>query len=109
VRPGWRAGSGQTGGLDSVVGPAEQVRFLDGYRARHVDIFRPRVLADGGEHFAYLWDVNKADGRKLTGFDVNILHGDRIAENWTFVGERRDTAPDPGCGGLRQAEDLGRG
>jgi hypothetical protein len=87
--------SGQTPGLDSVVGPAEQVRFLEGYRARHVNTFRPRVLADGGDHFAYLWDVDKAGGQKVTGFDVNILHDGRIAENWTFVGEWRDTAPDP--------------
>lgn len=85
--------SGQTPGLDSVVGPAEQVRFLEGYRGKHINIFRPRVLADGGDHFAYLWDVDKADGRKLTGFDVNILHGGGIAENWTFVGSGATPRP----------------
>ncbi|MEV6583627.1 hypothetical protein AB0M92_36410 [Streptomyces sp. NPDC051582] len=83
-------------GLDAVVGPEQQERFVTSYRARHVNVFSPRVLADAGDRFAYLWDVRKADGQVLTGIDVNILKGDRIRENWTFVAERRCERSDPG-------------
>ncbi|MFC9337343.1 hypothetical protein ACFT0G_29000 [Streptomyces sp. NPDC057020] len=73
--------------LDSVVGPDDQERFVTAYRARHVNIFSPRVLVDAGDRFAYLWDVEKADGRTLTGIDVSILTDDRIQEDWTFVAQ----------------------
>ncbi|MFD7020143.1 hypothetical protein [Streptomyces sp. NPDC059928] len=88
-------------GLDTVVGPHEQERFVAGYRARHVNIFSPRVLADAGDRFAYLWDVRKADGQVLTGIDVNHLKDGRIRENWTFVAERRceRSDPEPGAAG----------
>lgn len=82
-------------GLDTVVGPHEQEQFVTGYRARHVNVFSPRVLVDAGDRFAYLWDVRKADGQVLTGIDVNILTDDRIRENWTFVAERRCEQSDP--------------
>ncbi|WP_329274618.1 hypothetical protein [Streptomyces sp. NBC_00691] len=85
--------------LDTVVGPEEQERFVTAYRARHVNIFSPRVLADAGDRFAYLWDVRKADGQVLTGIDVNVLEDGRIRENWTFVAERRCERPDPEPGG----------
>ncbi|MFB7407376.1 hypothetical protein ACFCZ2_09390 [Streptomyces sp. NPDC056202] len=81
--------------LDSVVGPDDQERFVTAYRARHVNIFSPRVLVDAGNRFAYLWDVEKADGRTLTGIDVNIVKDDRIQENWTFVAQRRYEQEDP--------------
>jgi hypothetical protein len=88
--------SGNTGGLDAVVGPDEQERFVTGYRARHVNVFSPRVLVDAGDWFAYLWDVRKPDGQVLTGVDVNLLDGASVRENWTFVAERRCELPDPG-------------
>ncbi|MFJ5987829.1 nuclear transport factor 2 family protein [Lentzea sp. NPDC092896] len=99
--------SAQTEGLDDVVGPADQVRFIEGYRAQHVNVFTARTLADDGDQFAYLWDVRRPDGTVKTGFDFNVLRGDKIAENWTFVGER-DTTPDlppAGGGDLRQVLD----
>jgi hypothetical protein len=81
--------SDHTPGLDTVVGPSEQERFITTYRARHINAFTPRALFDAGDRFAYLWDVRTPDGRVLTGADFNILAGGRIHENWTFVGERR--------------------
>ncbi|MFF1560910.1 nuclear transport factor 2 family protein [Streptomyces sp. NPDC058279] len=88
--------SNRSADLDTVIGPEEQERFVAGYRARHVNVFSPRVFVDAGDRFAYLWDVRKADGQVLTGIDVNILKEDRIRENWTFVAERRCEQPDPG-------------
>jgi hypothetical protein len=82
-------------GLDTVVGPDEQERFVTDYRARHVNVFTPRVFVDAGDRFAYLWDVRSPDGRVTTGLDVNILSDDRIHENWTFAGARRCDQPDP--------------
>ncbi|WNV88024.1 hypothetical protein [Umezawaea sp. Da 62-37] len=87
--------SGNTPGLDSVVGPHEQERFVTAYREEHVTVFTPRVLVDGGDRFAYLWDVRTPDGRVRTGVDVNVLEGERVQENWTFVGEQRDDQDDP--------------
>ena len=87
--------SNRTEGLDTVVGPDEQERFVTGYRARHVNVFTPRVFVDAGDRFAYLWDEKTPDGQLKTGLDVNILKGDSIHENWTFVGERRCDRPDP--------------
>ncbi|WP_158835391.1 hypothetical protein [Streptomyces sp. NRRL S-350] len=87
--------SNRTAGLDTVVGPAEQERFVTEYRARQVNVFSPRVLVDAGDRFAYLWDVRKADGEVWTGIDVNVLSGDRIRENWTFVAERHCEQSDP--------------
>lgn len=78
--------SGQTGGLDGVVGPASAVEFMTAYRAQHVNVFTPRVLADGGDSFAYVWDVATPDGRILTGFDANIVRNGSVDQNWTFVG-----------------------
>ncbi|MFC0435457.1 hypothetical protein [Kutzneria buriramensis] len=82
-------------GLDTVVGPDEQERFVTDYRARHVNLFTPRVLVDAGDQFAYLWDVRTPEGQVRTGLDVNVLSDDRIHENWTFVGERHCDQPDP--------------
>jgi hypothetical protein len=95
-------------GLDAVVGPEEQERFVAGYRERHVNVFSPRVLVDAGDRFAYLWDVKKADGQVLTGIDVNILKDDRIRENWTFVADRHCEQPDPGPEAAGRALDPGR-
>jgi len=89
--------SGNTPGLDGVVGPAEQERFVARYRARHINAFSPRALFDAGDRFAYLWDVRTPDGRVLTGADVNILENGRVRENWTFVGEQQCPWP---AGGL---------
>ncbi|MFD4641377.1 nuclear transport factor 2 family protein [Lentzea sp. NPDC058436] len=100
MTPGCVQWSGQTTGLDGVVGPAEQVRFVEGYRAQHVNVFTARVLADGGDRFAYLWDVKKPDGGVVTGFDFNVLHGGKVAENWTFAADWHDSEPDlPYAGG----------
>jgi hypothetical protein len=87
--------SGQTAGLDAVTGPSEQERFVTSYRAQHVNVFAPRALVDAGRQFAYLWDVTRPDGSILTGADVNVLRGDRIDQNWTFVSDRHDDRPDP--------------
>jgi hypothetical protein len=87
--------SAQREGLDSVVGPTEQEKFVTDYRARHVNVFSPRVLADAGDRFAYLWDVRTPEGQVMTGLDVNVLRGDRVHENWTFVGQRHCDWPDP--------------
>jgi hypothetical protein len=87
--------SGQTAGLDAVVGPKQQEEFVTAYRSEHVNVFTPRVLADAGDSFAYLWDVRVPDGGVRTGLDVNLLAGDRIRENWTFVAQRRCDLPDP--------------
>jgi hypothetical protein len=83
-------------GLETVIGPEEQERFVAGYRAQHVNVFSPRLFVDAGNRFGYLWDVRKLDGQVLTGIDVNILKDGRIGENWTFVAERRCERPDPG-------------
>lgn len=91
-----RQWAGQTPGLDTVVGPAEQEAFITKYRSRHVNIFTPRVLVDGGSAFAYTWDVAGPDGQVKTGLDVNIRAGDRIRENWTFVAAGHCDIPDPG-------------
>lgn len=88
--------SNRSAGLDTVIGPHQQERFIAAYRALHVNIFSPRVCVDAGDRFAYLWDVRKADGQVLTGIDVNILKDDRIHENWTFVAERHCAQSDPG-------------
>jgi hypothetical protein len=80
--------SGQTAGLDTVIGPQQQEQFIARYRAQHINVFVPRVLVDGGARFGYLWDVTLPDGTVLTGADVNILRENKIDENWTFVGER---------------------
>ncbi len=91
--------SGQTPGLDTVVGPEQQEKFVTGYRAQHVNVFQPRVLVDGGDRFAYLWDVTRPDGSITTGIDVNMVREGRIAENWTFVAAHRCDEPDPQTGG----------
>lgn len=87
--------SGQTAGLDAVVGPKQQEEFVVAYRAQHINVFSPRVLADADDSFAYLWDVRAPDGTVRTGLDVNILAGDRARENWTFVAQRHHDRPDP--------------
>ena len=81
--------SSATPALDGVVGPTQAVDFMEAYRTQHVNVFRPRVLVDGGESFAYTWDVTRPDGVVRSGMDVNVLRGGRIALNWTFVGDRR--------------------
>jgi len=103
--------SNRTEGLDAVVGPHQQERFVTDYRARRGNVFTPRVLVDGEDQFAYLWDVRTPDGQVRTGLDVNVLRDDRIHENWTFVGTRHDDRPDPEPAGLTDAaaiERLGR-
>ena len=87
--------SGQTAGLDSVVGPAEQEKFVTAYRAQHVNVFTPRVVVDGGGQLAYLWDVRLPDGTVHTGADVNILRDGKVTENWTFVSGQHCDLPDP--------------
>ncbi|PRY39042.1 nuclear transport factor 2 family protein [Umezawaea tangerina] len=103
--------SGNTTGLDAVVGPREQEEFVTAYRAEHVNVFTPRVLVDGGDRFAYLWDVRTADGRVLTGVDVNVVRDGRVHENWTFVGERHDgqADPEPEAADRAVLEDLALG
>jgi hypothetical protein len=82
-------------GLDAVVGPAEQERFVTAYRARQVNVFTPRVLADAGDRFTYLWGIRTPDGEVKTGLDFNVMRGDRVHENWTFVATRHCDQPDP--------------
>ncbi len=105
-----RQWSGQTAALDRVVGPEQQVAFVTAYRAQHVNVFTTRVLADGSDRFAYLWDVRLPDGTVHTGLDVNVVRAGLVAENWTFVAPRRcdladpDDAGDDGVGGSDGAE-----
>ncbi|WP_143168239.1 hypothetical protein [Jatrophihabitans endophyticus] len=84
----------QTPVLDTVIGPDQAVAAMTALRAEQVNLFTPRVLADGGDTFAYLWDVRHPDGVVRTGLDVNVLRDGAIAENWTFVAEH-DDRPDP--------------
>ena len=90
-----RQWSGQTPGLDVVVGPQQQEDFVIAYRAQHVNVFVPRVLVDAGDRFAYLWDVTAPDGSVRSGVDVNVMRGDKVELNWTFVADRRFPGPDP--------------
>jgi hypothetical protein len=90
-----RQWSGQTNALDPVVGPDQQVEFVTGYRAQHVNVFTARVLADGGDRFAYLWDVRLPDGTVHTGLDVNVVRDGLVADNWTFASGRSCDLPDP--------------
>lgn len=99
LAPDGRQWSGQTPALDDVVGPEQQVEFVTAYRAQHVNVFSPRVLADGGDRFAYLWDVRLPDGTVHTGLDVNVLRGGLVADNWTFVAPRRCELADPEVSG----------
>jgi ketosteroid isomerase-like protein len=96
--------SGQTAGLDTVIGPQQQEQFIARYRAQHINVFVPRVLVDGGGRFGYLWDVTLPDGTVLTGADVNILRANKIDENWTFVGERHCDHPDPDPGAQQRTD-----
>lgn len=100
--------SSVTTALDGVVGPAQAVDFMQAYRAEHVNVFRPHVLVDAGEAFAYTWDVTRPDGTIRSGMDVNVLRDGRIAMNWTFVGGRRTDwdAAEPAQRGSTEA--LGR-
>ena len=91
-----RQWSGQTAGLDTVVGPDDQVRFVTGYRAQHINVFRPRVLVDGGDQLAYLWDVTLPDGTVWTGADANLVRDGRVSRNWTFVSNAHSDGPDLG-------------
>jgi ketosteroid isomerase-like protein len=86
--------SAQLSGLDAVVGPDQQERFVTAYRARQINLFRPRLLVDGGDQFAYLWDATSRDGTVRTGADVNVLRDARIEANWTSVAQWRADAPD---------------
>ena len=79
--------SAQTPGLDGVIGPRQAVDMMTAYRAEHINVFRPRVLVDGGDRFAYSWDVTGPDGTVRSGMDFNILQGGRVERNWTFVGD----------------------
>ena len=90
-----RQWSGLTPGLDTVVGPEDQVRFVTAYRAKHLNVFRPRVLVDGGDQLAYLWDVTLPDGTVWTGADANIVGAGRVSRNWTFVSNSRSARPRP--------------
>jgi hypothetical protein len=92
-----RQWSAQTPGLDTVVGPEEQETFATTYRAQHVNLFRPRLLADGEDQFAYLWDVTLPDGTVWTGADANIVQDGRVDLNWTFVCQQHDDGPDVGA------------
>jgi hypothetical protein len=91
-----RQWSGQAVGLDTVVGPDDQVRFVTGYRAQHVNVFRPRVFVDAGDQMAYLWDVTLPDGTVWTGADANLVRDGRVSRNWTFVSNAHCDGPDPG-------------
>lgn len=95
LAPDGRQWSGQTDALDPVVGPEQQVAFVTSYRAQHVNVFTPRVLVDGGDTFAYLWDVRLPDGTVHTGLDVNVVRDGLVSENWTFVAPRACELPDP--------------
>ncbi len=85
--------------LDSVVGPVQQESFVTAARAKTGNVFVPRLyVIDGNtDTYAYLWDVTSRDGTVMSGVDVNVLQGNRIRENWTFVGPYRDE-PDPAPG-----------
>lgn len=105
-----RQWSGQTAALDTVVGPAEQVGFVQAYRAAPVNVFTRRLLVDGGSSFAYLWDVRLADGTIHTGLDVNVVRDGLVADNGTFVAARASELPDPDAStGARPLDAAGLG
>jgi hypothetical protein len=83
--------------LDSVVGPVQQETFVTAARAKTGNVFVPRLYVIDADIYAYLWDVTSREGTVMSGVDVNVLQGNRIRENWTFVGPHRD-APDPAPG-----------
>ncbi len=86
---------GTTTALDSVVGPAQQERFVAAYRAEHANVFTPRTIVADRDMFGYLWDVTLPDGTVKSGIDVNVLQGKRVRENWTFVADRHRSEPNP--------------
>ena len=83
--------------LDTVVGPVQQETFVTAAREKTGNVFVPRLYVIDGDTYAYLWDVTSREGTVMSGIDVNVLQGNRIQENWTFVGPHRD-APDPAPG-----------
>lgn len=91
--------------LDAVVGPTQQEAFVKAAQAQLGNIFVPCVYVVDGDTFAYLWDVTSRDGTVRTGVDVNVLEGNRIRENWTFMGPHRD-APAPGLGDVLDRDAL---
>lgn len=61
--------------------PDQQERFVTAYRAQQINLFRPRLLVDGGDRFAYLWEVTSPEGTVRTGADVNVLRGAPVKAN----------------------------
>jgi hypothetical protein len=103
---GGRQWSGQTPGLDPVVGPAETETFVKRYQAEVGNRFAPRTLViDGADRVAYTWDVTYRDGTVGTGADVNVLRDGLVVANWTSVSRAgRSPLPDgPGRGTLDRA------
>lgn len=91
-----RQWSAVTAGLDAVVGPAQQERFVTAYRAEHVNVFVPGTIVADGDMFGYLWDVTLPDGTMKTGIDVNVVQGMLVGDNWTFVTDSCRSEPAPG-------------
>ncbi len=101
-----RQWSGNTAGLDGVIGPQQQQEFVTAYRAEHVNVFTPRLIIAEADSFGYLWDVARPDGSVVTGIDVNVLQGRRVRQNWTFVADTWRSQPDPEPGAACRADEL---
>lgn len=93
--------------LDSVVGPVQQESFVTAAREKTGNVFVPRLYVIDGHTYAYLWDVTSREGTVMSGVDVNVLQGNRIRENWTFVGPHRD-APDPAPGDALDRDTMAK-
>jgi len=75
---------------DAVRGPAGMAAFIERYRESRGDV---RFHVDGppaGERdrTAFLWSAALPDGRRVSGIDLAVLAGDRIAEVWSVTGAR---------------------
>lgn len=101
-----RQWSGVTAALDVVVGPVQQEQFVTAYRAQHVNVFAARTIVADGDMFGYLWDVTLPAGTVKTGIDVNVLQGNLVRENWTFVADSRRSEPDPAPGDRISEDSL---
>ncbi|GAA3354277.1 hypothetical protein [Saccharopolyspora gregorii] len=96
LTPDARQWSGKSPGLDDLVGPEPAVGFIRRWAIDPGPRFAVRLLAaDRGERLAYTWDATLPDATVLSGMDVNVLVGGKVAENWTIAGDRRVPGPDP--------------
>ena len=104
---GARQWSGAKPGLDPLIGPADAEAFIAKYQNDVGNRFVPRTLViDGADRLAFTWDVTRRDGVVITGADMCVLDGGKVARNWTIPSpDGRSALPDgPGAGGLGRGE-----